>query len=339
MEIKGWVQERSLDLSQDTASIEQALQSHEILENEIDINAKRMTNFLQKAENIKYPHNYQNKHIIRGIVDISIEWNSLKQLCGMKRSKLSSDLTFIQLSFELDKISSWLISTQILCDSQDLGKDFISASHIQKALILLDHQLESQKHKFCLICKKLESILENGNSNLDVLNGKVSEITQNFDAFLPIYQKRITIVNHSCFCFNFLLKIKDEQDWIDEKLTLIHSCSTSNDLIRAQKAFKKCELLFADFNARENRILSLQNNYKTNISIENIDLIEQEVHDLSVNFYLLQNFTTDRRDILLRNIALQHYFSNCMEAFIWVKEKGTLIKSQIMGKVSSKTFF
>ena len=339
LEIRGWVQERSLDLTQDfIGSIEQALQSQEILENEININTDRITRFLQKGENIQYPPNYQNKHVIQGIVEISNEWNSLKQLCLEKRNKLTGDLTFMKLSFEIDKILSWLISTQTLCESQDLGKDFNSASQIQKAFLLLDHQLESQKNKFGVVAKKVDDTRDDKNSNSDVLIEKVSELELKFDTFLPIYQKRITDVDSSCFCFNFILKIMDEQDWIDEKSILIHSCSTCNDLIRAQKVFKKFELLFADFNSREKRILSLQEDYQRNVSIVTVASIEKEVDDLSMNFNQLKRFSTERRDILLQNIALQHYFSNCMEAFSWVKEKETLILGQSLGKVSLTIF-
>ena len=340
MEIKGWVQERALDLGQESiATIEQTLQSHEILENEININSDRISRFLQRGENLQYPSNYQNRHITEGIIDVSNEWSSLQKNCLLKRNILSSDLSFIRLSFELDKILSWLSSTKIICESQDLGKDLSSASHIQKTLLSLDHHFEGQKHKFFVISKNINEIFNDGSNNLDILNKKVVDLALKFETLLPIYQKRITMVNQSCISYNFLLEIADEHDWIDEKSTLIRSCLTSNDLIRSQKVFKKFELLFADFQSRENRVLSLQEQHEENIYIENIPLIEKEVENLSSDFSQLKKLCCDRKDILLRNIALQHYFSNCMEAFVWLKDKETILISQRLGKVSLNIFY
>ncbi|KAI6656249.1 Spectrin alpha chain, non-erythrocytic 1 isoform X3 [Oopsacas minuta] len=331
---KEWVKDQKCDISQDhITDIEQALQTHDVFVNEVSINSERIIRFIQKAKCLQLPSNFNSHHLSRGIDELSTEWDELNIFCSLKRETLVNDSASLQYSIELDKIALWFDSAEKMCTSQELGKDIISASIIQKTLRNLEHDFAAHNQRFNSIVLGIYDFFPNDHKCLPSLRNLISSITVRVEEISSLYKQRCIVIDQSCYSYHLLQQIADEQDWVDEKLNLLESCDTVNDLIQAQKVLKKFELLIADFNLRENRIQKLEIELNTITSFPHYSIVNLAFGTLNNQWSHLNVVTKERKKNILGNISIQQFLSDCFEANMWLREIETLISGGAVAKV------
>ena len=275
VDMREWIQEQQLRILQDHVSdIEHSLQTHDVLVNEISIHSERIENFILKGNDIKDSSTFNVQHIVLEITELSNEWKSINDLCELKRNALVDDSLFIQYSAEIEKIVNWTDKIERVCNTEELGKDLISASIIQKYLKNLDIEIAAQTERFDNLVAKIREFSHRNHKSLPVLEASIEQISVKIEKTLPLYKERCEIVNKSCFSYRLFLQIKDEEDWVDDKSALLGSFNPINEFLQAQKLLKRFEILIADFNLRENRVLSLQNELKFVITLRHSSFCE-----------------------------------------------------------------
>ena len=339
VDMREWIQEQQLRILQDHVSdIEHSLQTHDVLVNEISIHSERIENFILKGNDIKDSSTFNVQHIVLEITELSNEWKSINDLCELKRNALVDDSLFIQYSAEIEKIVNWTDKIERVCNTEELGKDLISASIIQKYLKNLDIEIAAQTERFDNLVAKIREFSHRNHKSLPVLEASIEQISVKIEKTLPLYKERCEIVNKSCFSYRLFLQIKDEEDWVDDKSALLGSFNPINEFLQAQKLLKRFEILIADFNLRENRVLSLQNELKFVITLRHSSFCESTFLILREKWAKLKLASSGTKSIILNYILIQQYMSDCFEASVWLKEKESLLSSGIVAKVFISIF-
>ena len=334
VDLREWIQEQKLRIAQDPISdIEHSLQTHDIVVNEISIHAERIDKFILKGNGITDSSTFDIQHIVVQIEELSNEWKSINIVCELKRSTLVDDSLSIQYSVELKKIATWLDRFVRVSNSEELGKDLISVSTIQKNLKILDIDITAQTERFDNLVAKISEFSQRGHKSQSLLEASIDRISLIIEKTLPLHKERCEIVDRSFFLYRLLLQIIDEQDWVDEKAALLGSINPVLELIQAQKLLKRFEILIGDFNLRENRVSSLQTELNDMISFKHSSMCVSAFETLQEKWAQLKNLSSDKKSLILNYILIQQYMSDCFEASVWLKEKESLISSGIVAKV------
>ena len=334
VDLREWIQEQKLRVVQNPISyIEHSLQTHDILVNEILIHSERIEKFILKGNVMKDSSAFDIQHVAVEFTELSNEWKSLNVVCNLRRKTLVDDSIFIHYSAELKKIATWLDRIEIICNSDELGKDLMSVTIIQKNLKNLDINIAAQTERFANLVAKISEFNLRGHKSQSLLESSMEEISLKMEKTFPLYKERCEIINISCFSYRLLLEIKDEQDWVDDKSALLGSFNPVNELIQTKKMLKRFEILIADFNLRESRVFLLQTELNSIISSKHFSMCVCAFEALQEKWAQLNHICSDTKSVILNYILIQQYASDCFEASVWLKEKESLLSSGIVAKV------
>ena len=313
--------------------LERALQAHLILENDIEINAERINNSINSAKGIEIPLEYSIKGFNDLISNLTFEWDELKRESMDKLKMLKDQIDYSNFTAEVDKIRSVLDGIEKQFNSLASSADFSNACALKKSLLLLEHDIDSQKQRSENLTLILGNFDEAGNGNFRRMQSHISEISKRLNLLSSSFSEICSQIEKSTNIHTIILEIDNEQEWIKEKRALIQSCQVTDNLISAQKINKYFEIIISDFYLHEKTIQTLDE--KQNIASLKYtpESFVDSISSLVTNWTELKRLMELKSKVLLENIAIQNYFSQCADAVTWLKEREKLSTNSSFGKV------
>lgn len=308
----------------DASTTEAAMKKHGAISAEILAGRDRFSRVNELAE-VLIRENYYDKETIRKRNEtLSQEWKKLLALLNERKEKLATMEGLMVALREIDSIDEELAECEMALRAEVPLKHLQAVEDTLQKTGLVHTQINVLSKRIENLDKKLMG-LEKQNPKEGVLTKHTNEINKKLKMVQKLCADKQASLEKSLWYFQFLQDLAEEEQWINDKITIMGSKNIGKDLKAALYSMKKHEAQEAEVNGHKQRISQLQ---ATGKQLGQEKLLKKVLQ----KWDHLKELISVRRLLLEDTIEAQQFYADSNDAESWMKEKMTVVRSDDYGR-------
>lgn len=258
---ENWMSDREAFLASDEVdsdgdNVEVLIKKHEDFDKAINAHEEKIATLQTLADQLIAQEHYASKPIDEKRNQVLDRWKHLKDALIEKRSKLGESQTLQQFSRDADEIENW-IAEKLQLATEESYKD---PANIQS---------KHQKHQafeaeLAANADRIQSVLANGANLIDkrkcagseeAVQKRLESIADQWEFLTQKTTEKSMKLKEANKQRTYIAAVKDLDFWLGEVESLLTSEDAGRDLASVQNLMKKHQLVEADIQHHEDRIL------------------------------------------------------------------------------------
>lgn len=318
----------------DPTNLQSKLQKQAAFEGELQANRGRVTEVTREGEHLISAGHFASTEIQSQLDALDTHWRQLLDATQLRRDRLQDAYQALLFSRSLDDIDSWMDDVEQQLQSEDHGRDLTTVQ-----VLLKKHQaLEVDIHAHA---DAVQSVKETAVSFTDAEHFQAEEINERSQGIVKRYQSlhepvqiRRDNLEDASLLYQFLRDVEDELSWIREKHPTASSTDLGTSLSSVQALQKKHQALEAEIQSHEPVIATVVSRGHQMIKSGHfaVQQVESSVHQLQSQLTSFKDNASIRRLRLLDAVESQMFYTEAVEAEVWIREKRQLLTIADFGK-------
>ncbi|XP_071961269.1 spectrin beta chain, non-erythrocytic 1-like [Antedon mediterranea] len=323
----------SKDVGHDLSSAKRLLNYHQILENDMRINADKVKDVEKKANLLIKEGHYDAETITKKSLDVIHMFHELQIPAKTRRHSLEESLAVKQFSHDVENELQWIVEKLPQASDDDYGGNRYAA-----IMLLRKHdKFESELVSHQLVINK---VIEKGNfmttihqNSCKVIEGKFSELENAWESLLKHVSGRRQQLKFANEAQKFFADADEIEEWVSEKSSLLDNQDYGRDEDATLKFIARNGALARDLESytvttndlqkQASYIKKSENPYIQEVHAR-LEEIEEYMEDLSVRI--------QHRDLQLKQSMLLHeYIRESDDLSDWIGRMFQAASSEELG--------
>ncbi|KAI6244011.1 Spectrin protein 1 [Aphelenchoides fujianensis] len=130
-EMRAWLNEKQQILSspsygENMAAVQGLLKKHEVFDNDLAINEKRIGDIVQQGNELTQAGNHHAPEIQQRLEQLRHHLNTVRDLAAVRLQRLRDNSAYLQFMWKCDVVESWIAEKEAHVRSDDYGRDLSS---------------------------------------------------------------------------------------------------------------------------------------------------------------------------------------------------------------------
>uniref|UniRef100_A0AC35U4B9 Spectrin alpha chain n=1 Tax=Rhabditophanes sp. KR3021 TaxID=114890 RepID=A0AC35U4B9_9BILA len=328
----------STDLGRDLASIENLLKKHQLLQADIDGHESKIQNMNKQADSLLQADQFDNDKINLKRRGINDRYKNIKEMADKRRHQLNQAHAQHQLLRDIEEEMSYVKEKQLLFSSDDYGRDLTGVINLKRKLKRIDNELESHSAQLKMIQEKGIQLHRGGEYVSPAIQEQVSQrmasLASNWENINKLKQTREKKLSESEDYQSFIMKLEEEEAFLNEKEQILSSDNHGNNMASVQGLLKKHTNFTADLVVHEGRVNDIAKQAQDLIDAGNHNApeIRKKVEHLINHFGKIKELSVDRGKKLRDSSAYRQFLWKCDVVESWISSKEDLVKTADYGR-------
>uniref|UniRef100_UPI00398EAE6B spectrin beta chain, non-erythrocytic 5 n=1 Tax=Pristiophorus japonicus TaxID=55135 RepID=UPI00398EAE6B len=342
-EAVSWLNEKisvALDESwTDPSNLQGKLQKHQTFEAEIMANQNRIRSIDTEGERMIDAGHYAVNDVEPRMKQIEKLWNELLEDCREKRSKLVDAHKALHFQRSIEDVEKWLSEVEKQLDQPACGTDLVSVKKLLNKQQDLEEDISSYVERMQGLLDQSEEFVHENHFLAAEIGDRVGIVLQRYRALGDPIQERRSSLEASTRLYQFFRDLDDELAWVQEKLILAAAKDAGQSLSTVQSLQKKHQALETEISSHDSLIKDVIENGQSLVKGGHFAAreISKRLWELKDAVETLKE-EAEKRSKLLREVhAAQLFFSELLEAELWMQERRPQLESSDYGKDEEST--
>ncbi|XP_069769221.1 spectrin beta chain, non-erythrocytic 5-like [Narcine bancroftii] len=323
----------------DLSNLQGKLQKHQTFEAEIMANQNRIRSIDAEGEQLINEGHYAVNEIEPRIKQIQDLWKELLQNCSQKKSQLLDAHKALNLQRSIEDMEKWLGEVEKQLNHPAIGVDLVSVRNLLNKHQDLEEDISSYVERMQGLLDQSEEFIYKKHFLSEEIRDRVDVVLHRYRALGDPIKERRRSLEASVLLYQFFRNLDAELAWVQEKLQLASAKDTGQSLNTVQSLQKKHQALQNEISCHDsliNDVLEMGKNLAKSGHFGSRE-ISKRLWELKDAVETLKE-EAEKRSKLLREVhAAQLFFSELMEAELWLEERKPLLESTDYGKDEDTT--
>ncbi|XP_078419413.1 spectrin beta chain, non-erythrocytic 5 [Cetorhinus maximus] len=342
-EAVSWLNEKisvTLDESwTDPSNLQGKLQKHQTFEAEIMANQNRIRNIGMEGEQMINAGHYAVNEIEPRTKQIQDLWNELLENCHEKRSKLVDAHKALNFQRSIDDVENWLSEVEKQLDNPAQCTDLVSVKNLLNKQQDLEEDVSSYVERMQGLLDQSEEFIQENHFLAEGIRDRVSNVLQRYQGLRdPIKDGRRNLEDNTRL-YQLFRDLDAGQAWVQEKLLLATSKDVGQSLNAVQSLQKKHQALENEISNHDSLINSVIETGQSLVKGGHFASreISKRLWELKDAVETLKEEAEKRSKLLREELAAQLFFSELLEAELWMEERRPQLESSDYRKDEEST--
>ncbi|XP_072314307.1 spectrin beta chain, erythrocytic isoform X2 [Eucyclogobius newberryi] len=315
------------DFGKHLLEVEDLLQKHALLENDIALQAERVQGASAAALKFANGDTYKpcDPQVIRGRVQhLDQCYQELCALAAQRRARLEQSRRFWTFLWEVAELESWIREKEQIFSSLDYGKDLTSVSILQSKHSAFEDELGARRNHLQLILAEGDNMVQAKHFDAPKVQESMNNIKRQWNQLEELAAFRKQNLQDTQRFFQFQGDADDLKAWLLETKRQMTSDDVGNDEYTTQRLLKKHNDLRNETikNGATIEALSKQANALPE-ELQNTPDIQRRLKDIKDLYMELLTLADLRQNKLDNTMALYTIFSESDACELWMGQKET----------------
>ncbi|XP_033114837.1 spectrin alpha chain, non-erythrocytic 1-like isoform X2 [Anneissia japonica] len=324
----------SEDFGRDLASVQNLLQKHQLLEDDIAAHEGRIKELNDQANAFIDAGHYDSDAIKEKRDSINDRYDNVKILSGERRIKLNESHRVQQFYRDIDDEESWIKEKKLLTSSDDYGRDLTGVQNLRKKHKRLVAEINSHEPSIKAVADSGNLLLQELSVAPEQVQQRLDQLDVNWTELRTLASNREHYLEDSLAFQNFCANVEEEEAWVNEKQSLMNSDDYGDTLAAVQGLLKKYKAFETDLGVHRERVADIQNVGEELIKVENFnsEAIGQRTESLNAKLAALEQAALLRRSRLDDNSAFLQFYWKADVVESWIADKESMANSDDYGR-------
>ncbi|XP_038646180.1 spectrin beta chain, non-erythrocytic 5 [Scyliorhinus canicula] len=342
-EAVSWLNEKisvTLDESwTDPSNLQGKLQKHQTFEAEIMANQNRIRNISTEGEQMIDAGHYAVNEIEPRMKQIQDLWNELLENCHEKKSKLVDAHKALNFQRSIDDVEKWLSEVEKQLDHPVQGTDMVSVKNLLNKQQDLEEDISSYVERMQGLLDQSEEFIQENHFLAEEIRDRVGNVLQRYQALANPIEDRRRILEDKTRLYQLFRDLDDGQAWVQEKMVLATIKDVGQSPNAVQSLQKKHQALENEISNHDSLIRAVMETGQNLVKGGHFASreIAKQLWELKDAVETLKEEAEKRSKLLREEHAAQLFFSELLEAELWMEEKRPQLESSDYGKDEEST--
>ncbi|XP_078674534.1 spectrin beta chain, non-erythrocytic 1-like isoform X33 [Branchiostoma floridae x Branchiostoma belcheri] len=332
-EEEGWIKEKaavlaSPEIGHDVTSVNLLVNKHKALEREMQARREYIDGVIGSGEELIEQQHFGAGKIRTRINEVNTQWDELEQLAEIRKKRLHNAVDLYQFFADADDVENWILDTQRLVGSEDVGRDEASVQSLIKKQQAVAEELNNYQTNISQLHDQAKSLGEEERDSPDVEN-RLATVDQRYKELLEMAKLRKLRLEDALALHKLFTEADGVEAWIDEKEQMLNTMEFGNDIEELEVVRHRFEGLEQEMNAQASRVAVvnqlgrqlLQNQHP------NSNEIMARQNQLNSRWAALRELVDAKKEDLNSAMGIQNFHIECNETISWIRDKAKLISS------------
>ncbi|CAH1264128.1 SPTBN1 [Branchiostoma lanceolatum] len=332
-EEEGWIKEKSAvlaspEIGHDVTSVNLLVNKHKALEREMQARREYIDGVIGSGEELIDQQHFGAGKIRTRINEVNTQWDELEQLAEIRKKRLHNAVDLYQFFADADDVENWILDTQRLVGSEDVGRDEASVQSLIKKQQAVSEELNNYQTNISQLHDQAKGLGEEERESPDVEN-RLATVDQRYKDLLEMAKLRKLRLEDALALHKLFTEADGVEAWIDEKEQMLNTMEFGNDIEELEVVRHRFEGLEQEMNAQASRVAVvnqlgrqlLQNQHP------NSNEIMARQNQLNSRWAALRELVDAKKEDLNSAMGIQNFHIECNETISWIRDKAKLISS------------
>ncbi|CAH1264147.1 SPTBN1 [Branchiostoma lanceolatum] len=349
-EEEGWIKEKSAvlaspEIGHDVTSVNLLVNKHKALEREMQARREYIDGVIGSGEELIDQQHFGAGKIRTRINEVNTQWDELEQLAEIRKKRLHNAVDLYQFFADADDVENWILDTQRLVGSEDVGRDEASVQSLIKKQQAVSEELNNYQTNISQLHDQAKGLGEEDQKLIHDLQDKIAEtkgerespdvenrlatVDQRYKDLLEMAKLRKLRLEDALALHKLFTEADGVEAWIDEKEQMLNTMEFGNDIEELEVVRHRFEGLEQEMNAQASRVAVvnqlgrqlLQNQHP------NSNEIMARQNQLNSRWAALRELVDAKKEDLNSAMGIQNFHIECNETISWIRDKAKLISS------------
>eukprot|EP00058_Branchiostoma_floridae_P003661 XP_002589149.1 hypothetical protein BRAFLDRAFT_124053 [Branchiostoma floridae] len=262
------------------------------------------------------------------INEVNTQWDDLEKLAEIRKKRLHNAVDLYQFFADADDVENWILDTQRLVGSEDVGRDEASVQSLIKKQQAVSEELNNYQTNISQLHDQAKGLGEEERESPDVEN-RLATVDQRYKDLLEMAKLRKLRLEDALALHKLFTEADGVEAWIDEKEQMLNTMEFGNDIEELEVVRHRFEGLEQEMNAQASRVAVvnqlgrqlLQNQHP------NSNEIMARQNQLNSRWAALRELVDAKKEDLNSAMGIQNFHIECNETISWIRDKAKLISS------------
>ncbi|KAK0410555.1 hypothetical protein QR680_005192 [Steinernema hermaphroditum] len=323
----------STDFGSDLRSVKDAIQKHNLLEQEIVNYERKIHEVAQQGQKMIADGHFDASEIQQSINAFVTRFNDLQEPSLARRHALEESRKWHQLAFDVDLELQWIAEKRVIADSEEVGRSLTQSLSLLRKLEQLEAEVAAREPYIQTALKNGDLLAESGHSAKKQIAEKCRNLSTAWAGLNAAMGRRRVALDYGHRKEQYFFDVAEVESWLLEKSQWLDSVKHEDDEVIAQKLLAKLKALQNDMLIYKEQLATLaktsQELQKTKPS--EADLFASRQQKVEGMLAALENAVASKRLDLDAVARLCAYVRESQELEAWINEQLTIAMSEDYG--------
>ncbi|XP_021945798.1 spectrin beta chain isoform X7 [Folsomia candida] len=322
------------DYGADLASVNILMQKQQMIETQMAVKAKQVTELENQAEYLKQMDPDKVEEIVAKKSTVESRFSKLKDPLVQRKQQLEKKKEAYQFRRDVEDEKLWCDEKIPLANSNDLGNSLYNVTILKKKNKSMMNEIENHEPRIITIIRNGEKLIDEGHQDSDEFERLNNELKKKWDELKDAVDQRKERLIQSERAQQYLFDASEAEAWMSEQELYMMAEDRGKDEISAQNLIKKHEALENDIDDYADTIRQLGETARQLILQEhpesdNIGLKQAQVDKLYAG---LKDLAHERRSKLEEALKLFMLNREVDDLEQWIAEREVVASSHELGQ-------
>ncbi|XP_076810469.1 spectrin beta chain, non-erythrocytic 1-like isoform X3 [Clavelina lepadiformis] len=333
-DMKGQVERE--DLGQHLVSVEDMLQKHSLLEQDIAVHGDRVKAIEDQSLEFLNPTDEgysacEPSAVSDRVGGVRDTYDDLCCLAAKRRAKLEESRRMHQFFATMTEEVAWAREKEQLMMSDDVGRDLTSVHSLVTKQKALEDEMKGRKSALENTVASGEELIKQDHFASDDIRSRINSISEQWENLEQLATARRTRLQEAENLYQFYADADDVDNWLVDTYRIVSNDDCGRDEQSVQALIKKHAQVQEELKDYEAVIKALDDQAAalTERDQESVD-VQERLRSINSRYKELLNFAKQRKEKLIDARSLYKFFSEADTVLAWIDEKEQVLHSMII---------
>ena len=334
-----WLEEKlplaaSGHLGTSLSEVQNLIQKHQVLQNEIHSHDKAMNQLIGKAEQMIKSNHFASDDIKETITNLKEGYTRLVDLSSLRKLRLSDAVESQQFYSKLSEAFEWVKEKEPIIRVTDIKNDEDSVQIYLKKVNDIMTEADNYEQKVNEMRISSERMIERGHFDSSNLQQRMHELSRHFEQFrseIGAQKQRLLDQKDAIEVFH---EAEEVCDWINAQMAVAASEDYGKDVSHVERLIKTFDSFMQTILSSEERVSKVLERGGALIASDNShkSIISEKTDEITQLWEDLKELTTARHEALSGAKQVHVFDKNADETISWIGEKEAEMSADEIGQ-------
>eukprot|EP00050_Salpingoeca_kvevrii_P008102 m.300739 g.300739 ORF g.300739 m.300739 type:complete len:2210 (+) comp14529_c0_seq1:115-6744(+) len=325
-EAQSWLAEKMVFASdqsyRDPSNLRSKIKAHDLF-SEILTNDDSIARLNEAGDGLIGRESFAQALVETRLGEVNATWEELLTLSEEKRMRLLEAQQEQAFARGITELETWMDSVDTALRSQEVGKDYTSASNLLKKNVLLQGDVIAHQADIEKLSVDAAELIAAGNFQADKIESQTTTVCDRFAELVPAVDQRVAQLEQSVALQKYLNSVEGEEAWIRERDRVAQSTELGQNLHSAHILSKQAQQFHSEVEAHATLIANVIQEGAQLVGEGHYAAEDIATHnaELEQHFGALTQRSAERVAQLDASVALQAFLESTDNACAFIVEK------------------
>ncbi|XP_063228722.1 spectrin beta chain isoform X7 [Bacillus rossius redtenbacheri] len=233
----------SEDTGNDLASVNILMQKQQMIETQMAVKAKQVTELEKQAEYIKRTAPEKMDEIQQKKVKVEERFQQLKAPLLERQQQLEKKKEAFQFRRDVEDEKLWIAEKMPQATSTDYGNSLFNVHMLKKKNKSLNNEIDNHEPRIKAICSNGQKLIDEGHEDSPEFKTRIEELLDKWQVLKDAVDNRHNLLLQSEKAQQYFFDANEAESWMSEQELYMMVEDRGKDEISAQNLMKKHEIL------------------------------------------------------------------------------------------------